>query len=91
MGVDGLVGLSPIEMARQALGIYSAHEEYQGRFYANNAAPGGYITIPQGKTLDAEGVQQLKANWNGAHRGLPAAGKIGVLQDGQEFTQSRSR
>lgn len=86
MGVDGLVGLSPIEMARQALGIYGAHEEYQGRFYASNASPGGYITLGPNRTLDSEGVKELKANWNGAHRGLPAAGKIGVLQDGQTFT-----
>jgi|GEM_PF-2133887 len=86
MGVDGLVGLSPIECARQALAIYAAHEEYQGRYYRNNAAPGGFIGLPPGKKLDADGVKQLKANWDSAHRGLDAAGKIGVLMDGQEFT-----
>lgn len=87
LGVDGLVGLSPITMARQALGIYAAHEEYQGTVYRNGAQPGGVIQLPPGKKLDEPGVRELRAAWDGNHKGLPMAGRIGVLQDGQTFQE----
>ena len=40
LGFDGLVGYSPIAMARNAIGLAMATEEYGAKFFANGAAPG---------------------------------------------------
>ena len=41
LGFDGLVGYSPIAMAKNAIGLAIAAEEYGSKFYANGAAPSG--------------------------------------------------
>src|SRR5699024_11654369 len=39
LGFDGLVGYSPIEMAKNAVGLAMVTEEYGAKFFANGAAP----------------------------------------------------
>lgn len=46
LGFDGLVGYSPIAMAKNAVGLAIATEEYGARFFANGAAPGGVLEHP---------------------------------------------
>ena len=41
LGFDGLVGYSPIAMAKNAIGLAIATEEYGAKFFANGAAPSG--------------------------------------------------
>ena len=43
LGFDGLVGYSPIAMARNAVGMTLACEEYGSSFFANGARPGGVL------------------------------------------------
>jgi HK97 family phage portal protein len=43
LGFDGLVGYSPIAMAKQAIGLSLATEEYGATFFANGANPGGVL------------------------------------------------
>ena len=43
LGFDGLVGYSPIAMAKNSIGMAIACEEYGARFFSNGAAPGGAI------------------------------------------------
>ena len=43
LGFDGLVGYSPIAMAKNAIGMAIACEEYGAKFFANGAAPGGVL------------------------------------------------
>ena len=46
LGFDGLVGYSPIAMAKNAIGMAIACEEYGAKFFANGAAPGGVLEHP---------------------------------------------
>ena len=46
LGFDGLVGYSPIAMAKNAIGLAIAAEEYGSKFYANGAAPSGVLEHP---------------------------------------------
>lgn len=46
LGFDGLVGYSPIAMAKNAIGMALATEEYGARFFANGANPGGVLEHP---------------------------------------------
>ena len=41
LGFDGLVGYSPIAMAKNAVGMTLACEEYRASFFENGANPGG--------------------------------------------------
>ena len=43
LGFDGLVGYSPIAMAKNAIGMAIACEEYGAKFFANGATPGGIL------------------------------------------------
>ena len=47
LGFDGLVGYSPIAMAKNAFGMAIACEEYGAKFFANGAAPGGVLEPPR--------------------------------------------
>ena len=46
LGFDGLVGYSPIAMARNAVGMTFAYEEYGAAFFANGARPSGVLKHP---------------------------------------------
>ena len=46
LGFDGLVGYSPIAMAKNAIGMAMACEEYGAKFFANGAAPSGVLEHP---------------------------------------------
>lgn len=46
LGFDGLVGYSPIAMAKNAIGMAQACEDYGASFFANGAAPGGVLEHP---------------------------------------------
>ncbi len=43
LGFDGLVGYSHIAMAKNAIGVAIATEEYGAKFFANGASPGGVL------------------------------------------------
>ena len=46
LGFDGLIGYSPIAMAKNAIGMSLATEEYGASFFANGANPGGVLEHP---------------------------------------------
>jgi len=83
LSFDGLVGLSPIQMARQGLGTYAAVEKYAGKFWANNATPGGVLTHPQ--RLSPEAAERLRAQWHASHGGTGNASRVAILEEGMKF------
>lgn len=80
----GDLGISPIGVARQAIGISIAAEEYAGRYYANDAKPGGIIQY-QGKLTD-EQFKSLVQRWQAGHQGLKNSHLVGILTDGATWT-----
>lgn len=82
LGFDGLVGYSPIAMAKNAIGMAIACEEYGATFFANGAAPGGVLEHP-GIIKDPERVRQ---SWNATFGGAANANKIAVLEEGMRYT-----
>jgi len=79
---DGLVGLSPIQQAYQGLGNYKAAERFQGRFWANNATPGGVLTHPSRLSPDA--AKRLRAQWTAAHSGNSSS-STAILEEGMTY------
>jgi len=82
LGFDGLIGYSPIAMAKNAIGLAIATEEYGAKFFANGAAPAGVLEHP-GTIKDP---QRVKESWNSAYQGSANAHKIAVLEEGMKYT-----
>lgn len=83
LGFDGLIGYSPIAMAKNAVGMTLACEEYGASFFANGANPGGVLEHP-GVLKDPSKVRE---SWNSVYRGVTNAHKIAVLEEGMKYQQ----
>ena len=81
LGFDGLIGYSPVAMAKNAIGMSLATEEYGASFFANGANPGGVLEHP-GVIKD---IGRVKESWNSAYQGNGNAHKIAVLEEGMKF------
>jgi HK97 family phage portal protein len=82
LGFDGLVGYSPIAMAKNAIGLAIATEEYGSKFFANGAAPSGVLEHP-GIIKDPSRVRE---SWQATFGGSGNANKIAVLEEGMKYT-----
>ena len=81
LGFDGLVGYSPIAMAKNAIGMAIACEEYGAKFFANGAAPGGVLEHP-GTIKDP---QKVRDSWNAAYQGSSNSHRVAVLEEGMKY------
>ena len=81
LGFDGLIGYSPIQMARDAIGMTLAAEEYGSKFFANGATPGGVLEHPN----TIKDIQRVKDSWNAEYRGSANANKVAILEEGMTF------
>ena len=82
LGFDGLVGYSPIAMAKNAIGLAIATEEYGAKFFANGAAPSGILEHP-GTIKDP---QRVRDAWMSQFGGSHNSGKVAVLEEGMKYT-----
>ena len=82
LGFDGLVGYSPIAMAKNAIGMAIACEEYGAKFFANGAAPSGVLEHP-GTIKDPSKVREA---WQSQFGGSANSGKVAVLEEGMKYT-----
>jgi HK97 family phage portal protein len=68
-------------MAKNAIGMALATEEYGASFFANGANPGGVLEHP-GVVKDP---QRVKDSWNSVYQGSANAHRIAVLEEGMKF------
>lgn len=83
LGFDGLVGYSPIAMAKNAIGLGMAAEEYGSKFYSNGATPGGVLQHPSVLKDPAK----LRESWEAAFGGTGNSHKIAVLEEGMTYNK----
>lgn len=81
LSYDGIKGLSPIDQAREAVGLALATEEYGARFFGNGARPGGVLEHP-GVVKDPE---KLRESWNKVYQGTRNSNKVAVLEEGMRY------
>ncbi|MGF7184437.1 HK97 family phage portal protein [Desulfitispora alkaliphila] len=81
LGFDGLLGHSPIAMAKQAIGMAIATEEYGATYFKNGANPGGVLEHP-GILKDPAKVRD---SWNSVYGGSNNANRVAVLEEGLSF------
>ena len=82
LGFDGLLGYSPIAMAKNAIGLAIATEEYGSKFFANGANPSGVLEHP-GVLKDPS---KIRDSWTQTFGGSGNANKVAVLEEGMHYT-----
>ncbi|MFF7365824.1 phage portal protein [Streptomyces sp. NPDC008125] len=85
-GLGGAEGLSPIGMARQAVGTGWAATSYIGGFFARDASPGGVVSVP-GALNDAQ-YERLTQQWTGLHEGFDQSHRLAVMEAGAKWEKT---
>lgn len=85
LGYDGICGVSPIRLARQAIGLGLAAEDYASKLYSSGSLMSGILQTEQ--RLEQPDADKLKANWKAKVTGLDKAHEIAVLDGGAKFQQ----
>ncbi|KKK64309.1 hypothetical protein LCGC14_2985510, partial [marine sediment metagenome] len=83
--LDGIVGLSPIALHRNAIALGLATEEYGSRFFGNGAVPGGVLMHKE--TLSTNAQERLRKAWSETQAGLSNAQRVAILEEGMEYKQ----
>ena len=83
-GLDVHVGASPVELAKEAIGLSEVMSGHASRLFANGAKPAGIIEYS--KMLSDEVAKRLSASLQGMWSGNNS-GKTAILEDGMKFTQ----
>ncbi len=81
---DGVKGLPFLTVAREAVALGQAIEEYGGRFFANDARPGVVYSHP--KTLNDVARANLRKTLGENHKGVGASWNFALLEEGMTVT-----
>lgn len=81
LGFNGLIGFSPIAMARNAIGVAIATEEFGAKFFENGARPSGILKVPH----VLKDPSKLSESWQKAYGGTGNTGKVAVLEEGVTY------
>ena len=82
---DGICGLSPIHVTRNAIGLGLAMEEFGSKFFANDAKSGGFLMHPG--RLGDKGRQNVADSFHeqGRKDGESGHHRVRVLEEGMKF------
>ena len=81
---DGIVGRSPIQVARDAVALAQVQNRFAGRLLRQNARPTGLLTV-EGRITEEE-AKRLREGWYSTY-GVDAQNpnRIGILSAGMKF------
>jgi len=83
LSVDGLLGYSPISLARQSIGLAIAQETFGASYFKNASRPSGALVAD--KELSDEALQRIRESWEARMKGVAAAGSVAVLEGGLKW------
>lgn len=83
LGYDGLKGYSPVAMAREAVGLGKAAEQFGAKFYGSGANSSGSLTHPQ--NLSPKAFANLRESWQRKNSGLDNAHTPLILEEGMKY------
>lgn len=87
LGFNGLMGYSPITVARQTIGLGVAVEQYGAAYFGNSAKPHGILKTPQ--KLSEAAVNNLRRTMNQVHQGSQSAHQLMILEQGMDWVQAQ--
>lgn len=83
LSTDGIMGKSPITIARENIGLGLAAQKFGGAFFGNGANVNGILTHPG--TLNEVAQKRLKKSWNSKYTGASNGLKTAVLEEGMKY------
>lgn len=83
LGYDGVAGLSPIEMAMQAVGLSLAAEKLGAKLFKDGTLVSGFLHTD--RRLQEDQATALKKRWQQRVAGTGAANQVVVLDSGAQF------
>lgn len=84
-GFDGVIGYSPLSLAREAVGLGLATEEFGARFFGSGTHPGIIVEHPD--KLGPQAHANLKKSLAEAYSGLGNAHRLMLLEEGMKATK----
>jgi HK97 family phage portal protein len=84
-GAGGIRGLSPLEMARQSIGLGLVEEKFGARFFGRGQTMSGVIQLPpqQGGARETkEHIDLIGESWETKHGGSDQSHRPGILTGG---------
>jgi HK97 family phage portal protein len=80
----GLRGMSPIEAARQSIGLGLATEKFGAKFFGRGQTLSGVIQLPatEGPAKSREYIEIMREQWEADHAGTANAHRPGILTGG---------
>jgi HK97 family phage portal protein len=83
---DGYTGYSPIALAREAVGLALATEEFGARWFGNGSRPSGVLT-KETPWKDKAAIQRVRESWQASHGGLETSHRVAILEEGLKWQQ----
>ncbi len=81
LSFDGMKGYSPIALARNAVGMAIATENFGASFFSNGANPSGVLESPTA----LKNPDELRAKWESNYKGSGKANKLVILEEGIKY------
>ena len=83
ISLDGYVGVSPIAVAQDVIGLALATQQHGGILFRQGGQIGGVLQHP-GK-LSKEAGDRVANSWRETHAGVQNAHKVAILEEGMSF------
>lgn len=80
LSCDGVIGLNPIQQAREAIGLAQATEQHGSSLFTNGARPGFALSSDQ--PIKTEAAEKIAEGWNRMYQGAENANKTAILPYG---------
>jgi HK97 family phage portal protein len=85
LSFDGLIGYSPIALAKNAIGMAIAAEDFGSTFFSSGATPSGILEHPGG--FEDKQIESLRQAWDAIHKGTHNSSQVAILTDGAKYHQ----
>lgn len=85
LSLDGVVGRSPIDLARESLGFGLSTQQAGNKLFENGMKASGVLMMPG--TLSEQGRQNLREQFKANYEGTKNAGKTVILEEGARYQQ----
>ena len=91
LGFDGLVGISPIVLHRESVGLALSAQKFGAKLFGSGSLVAGVLKHPgklkrrAEKPDDPSPVERLRKQWKDLYSGLENAHNVAVLEEGMEF------
>jgi HK97 family phage portal protein len=85
ISMDGYVGVSPIAVAQDVIGLALATQQHGGILFRQGGQIGGVISHPG--QLSKEASDRVANSWRETHAGVQNAHKVAILEEGMSFNK----